>query len=240
MILLSGLALFLVGLQLPASPAGSTSKCTSYEFSMRVQMPEHGGLEEMDNRRSMFPSEILGRMWKAGASIRLEVKMGEKRDRFQILTPSALYTLMPSTKRGTKAVLTKPMFRSMIAHGSPFALATPCDVKTIWPSAKKFGSEVVRGIACEVWVAQVAGGTPSTVKIWMPQGKTAASPLRMEIITKMGQRSSPSGIGTADQIRRTVELSKRSEGQALPAEAFVVPKDYKISPQRGLSPAPKR
>lgn len=239
MIFLPGVFAILLAAQQPASPSGPALKCTHYEFVMRVQMPEGKDLGDMGNHRSMFPSEIHGQMWKSGASIRSEVKMGDTRDRVQILTPSALFTLMPSTKRGTKRALTKPMFRDMMANGSPFVLAAAFDVKSIWPTAKKVDSDVSRGVQCEVWVAQVGGRTPSTVKIWLPRGKKAASPVKLEIITKMGRRGSPSGIGTSDQIRRIVELSKALEGQALPASAFTVPKDYKINPQRGSASASK-
>ena len=128
----------------------------------------------------------------------------------------------------------------MLAHGSPFVLASPCDVMTIWPNAKKVDTDTAKGLACDVWVAQVAGGTPSTVRIWIPRGKAGASPVKMEIITKMGRRGSPSGIGTSDSIRRTVELSKISEGQKLPASAFTVPKEYKINQQRRTKAVPKR
>ena len=241
MILQSGIfALVLAAQQSTVSPAGPALKCTRFDFVMRVQMPERGGMGEMENRRSMFPSEMRGQMWKAGASIRLEVKMGESRSRVQILTRSALYSLMSSTKRGTKKAVTRSMLHDMIEQGSPFALAIPCSIKTVWPNARKVGTETAHGVQCEVWVAQVAGGNTSTVRIWIPRGKKTMSPVKLEINTKVGRRGSPSGIGTSDQIRRTVELSKISNGQTLPAAAFDVPKDYKITAQRTTPPSLQR
>ncbi len=213
---------------------------TRYEFVIHVQTPQQAGPDARPNNQTLFPSEIPGKMWSAGGLVRLEVNMGGNRNRVQILTPTVLYTLMSSTKRGRKLALTEQAKHTMLALGSPFALATPSRIQTVWPGAKKVGMETVRGVKCDVWRASVPGRSPSTVKVWMTRAKNQVPPVRMEITTHVRRVSAPSGIGTSESMRRTVEVIRVAERAEIPASMFVVPQDYKITEARPVPAAGKR
>ena len=214
-------------------PAAARATGVHYDFVMRVQMPERTAPGDPDMHPSTFPSTIQGEIWRAGSSMRLDVKMGADQNRFQILTPTALYTLMPSTKRGVRTELIGDAVRTLLAQGSPFVLATPVVVKRVWPNAKLAGKDRINGVECDVWVTYRAGRSPNTVRIWMPLSKKPVSPLKMEILTQVGAPGSPSAIGTPQHTTRTLELLKVTPNQAVPNSIFAVPPDYKIVQRRG-------
>src|SRR5262249_4787933 len=147
-----------------------------------------------------------------------------------------------SDKRCGKIPLTQSTYKSMLSHGSPFVLGIPCDVKKVWPGAKRAGTERIMGVECGIWVAQVPDRSPTTVRVWVPSGKTSANPVRLETITKIGRRASPSSIGTSEQVRRTLELVKAIPGQNVEESMFTVPKDYKVAVAENYVPggAPAR